>query len=106
MVGENIVVEVDDIDYCKGVEELQFSVVGRLSLQRGLNIPTAMEVKSKLAEVWKISNFKVIPLDKMMLHFLLYSLKDQCKALSVGSVFMKPGLMGFNRWVPGFSVSE
>lgn len=35
LVGGNIVVEVDKEDYQRGIEKLKYSVIGRLSLQRG-----------------------------------------------------------------------
>lgn len=33
LVGGNVLVEVDDKEYRRGVEDLKFSIVGRLSLQ-------------------------------------------------------------------------
>lgn len=101
-----VVVVVDEDDYCKGVEELKLIVVGRLSLQQGHSSATTIEVKNQLSEFWKILDFKDIPLEKGMFHILLYILKDQCKALSIGILFLKIGLMRFNIWVLGFSESK
>lgn len=41
----NVVVEVDDEDYYRGVEE--FSVIGKLLLHRGDQVPTMLEMKKK-----------------------------------------------------------
>lgn len=40
--GGNVVVEVDADEYYKGVQDLRFSVVGRLTVQRGENLPTTI----------------------------------------------------------------
>lgn len=53
--GGNIVVEVDKEQYQKGINEPNYSVVGRLSLQKGDLIPTTMELRCKLEALWKIS---------------------------------------------------
>lgn len=50
VVGGNIVVELDDEDYKRGIDHLRFSVLGRLSLHRGDSIATIIEVRSKLME--------------------------------------------------------
>lgn len=99
-------VDVDDEDYRSRVEGLKYSVIGRLSLQRGQPISKTMELKTKLAEFKKFYKFKVIPLGKVMFYILLYNLKDQFKALSIGTLLFKPGLLQLNRWVPGFSATS
>lgn len=38
--GGNVVVEIKDEEYQQGVQALKFSVVGKLSLQRGDSPPT------------------------------------------------------------------
>lgn len=38
-------VEVDEVEYRRGVEELKYSVVGRLALPRSSPLPNTMEVK-------------------------------------------------------------
>lgn len=99
-------VEVDEKDYQRGVEELNFSVMGRLPLHRGDLIPTTIELKNKLVHCLKIVDIKGIPLGNGLFHILLHSLRDQCKALTVGSVFLKLGVMRFNRWLQGFNASK
>lgn len=49
--GENIIVELDVDDYRRGARELQFSVFGRLSLQRGEMIQTNIVMKEKLKQL-------------------------------------------------------
>lgn len=101
-----MVVEVDEEDYKRGVEHPKFSVIGRMTMQRGIPIPTTMEVKNKLSGALKILNFKVIPLGKGLYHILFHSLSDQCTTLASGIVLLKPGLMRFNRWMLGFNISN
>lgn len=103
MAEGSIIIEVDDEEYHRVVEELKFSVVGKLNLKRGDPIPTTMEISRKLCEFWKIPNLKVIPLGEGTFHVLLCNLKDRCKALSVSSVFLKQDFLRINRWVPGYS---
>lgn len=98
-------VEVDEDSYHRGVEQLKFNVVGRLSVQRRDAIPTTLELKQKLVEGLDIVDMKVIPMSKGVFHVLLYNLSDQCNALTVGSLFLKPRVMGFNRWMPGCNIS-
>lgn len=62
-----------------------------------------MEIKRKLSISWGINELKVIPTGKGFFHVLLFNLKDQCTALSSGLLALKPGVMRFSRWVPGFS---
>lgn len=48
MEGGNIVVEVVKEDYSKAMEELRFSVIGRLFLRRGEITPSTFELKERL----------------------------------------------------------
>lgn len=43
--GGNVVVEIDEDDNHKGVNELMFSVVGKLSLQNGEVAPSTLDLK-------------------------------------------------------------
>lgn len=106
IAGGNIVVEVDDEEYHSVVEELKFCVIGKFNIQRGDSIPTTMEIQKKLSDFWKIMDFKVIPIGKRTFHILLCSMKDQCKALSVSPVFLKPGILRLNNWVPGYNLMK
>lgn len=72
-------------------------------MQRGDPIPTTIEVKNKPTESLNISNFKVIILGKGLFHILLHSLNDQCTTLVSGTIFLKLGLMQFNRWTLSFN---
>lgn len=106
VVGGNVVVEVDAEEYKRGVENLKFSVIGRLSVHRDDSLPTTMEVKEKLVEGLKIEDMKVIAMGKGVFHIILSCLNDQCKALTAGSLFLKPGILRFSRWLPGFTTSK
>lgn len=55
--GGNVVVEIDEEDYQKGVNEIQYSVVGQLRLQKGELLPTTLELRSKLEAIWNFDNF-------------------------------------------------
>lgn len=48
MEGGNIVIEIDEEDYRKGVDELWFSVVEKLTLHKGETSPMPLELKRKL----------------------------------------------------------
>lgn len=91
--GGNIVVIVDGEDYNRGVEELQFSIIGRFSLQRNEEMPNTMEIKKKLSNLWRMGDFKVIALGKGLFHIQLHNLQDQTKALTGGAVYLKPGVL-------------
>lgn len=76
--------ELDVKDYRGVVRELQFSVVGRLSLQHGEMVPTNIVVKEKPGATWGLKNFKVIPLKGGVYHILLYSQEDQSLVMTKG----------------------
>lgn len=103
MAGGNIVVEIDEEEYRRGVEDLKFSVIGKLSMSRGVDAPTTMEIKEKLMSFWKIAEIKVIPLGRGVFHILLSNMKDQCIALAAGPIMFNPGVMRLNRWIPGYN---
>lgn len=73
-------------EYKKGVDELQFSVVGRNYLQKGKEAPTTMELKMNLASNWGLENFKLIPMGGGLLHVLLKIMEEKSRALSHGPV--------------------
>lgn len=54
--GGNLTVDLDEEDYRKGVEELKFSIVGRLFLLKRSIMPTIMELKNKMMEIWGIQS--------------------------------------------------
>lgn len=99
-------VEVDGDDYHIGVYHLKFSVIRGLSLHYGDLYPTTMKLKNKLEDGLKIKEMKVIPTGKGVFYILLHSLSDQCMALTVGSLFLKPRVMRFNIWLPSFNVTK
>lgn len=62
--GGNIVVEANEGEYQQCVKELQYSIVGRVSLRKGEILHTTLELKKRLEASWGITNFKLIPLGK------------------------------------------
>lgn len=50
--GGNLVIELDEDDYLKGVDELKFSVVGKLYFPKSCEHLTTMEIKNKLGLIW------------------------------------------------------
>lgn len=56
--GGNIIVDVDDDDYNQKVDELQFSLVGRLFLLKSNSTPITMTLRAKLVAVgvWRVSS--------------------------------------------------
>lgn len=101
MAEGNIIIEIDEEEYHRGVEELKYNTTGKLALSRAAKAPTTMEMKIKLMEYWKINDLKVIPLGRGPFHILLSNLKDQCIALSVGAILFNPGVLTLNSWMPG-----
>lgn len=47
--------------------------------------------------------FSVFLYTPSIFHILLRSLRDQCIALSAGAVLFNPGVLRFNRWMPGYN---
>lgn len=71
--GSNLVIDLDEEDYLKGVEELKFSMVGQLYLPRICEHPTTMEIKDKLGLTWGITEFKLVPVGGDHYHIVLRS---------------------------------
>lgn len=59
-VGGNLIGDLDEDEYVKGIENLKFSVVGWIYVKREASLPTTMNLKSKLGEVWGIQRFKLV----------------------------------------------
>lgn len=62
MEGGNMAMVIDEEENLKGVEENIFNVLGKLSLQRGAEQITTFDLREKLAVVWGLSKFMVIPI--------------------------------------------
>lgn len=46
----NIVVEIDEEEYYKGIVELKYNITGKLTISRGIEGPSTMEIKRKLSK--------------------------------------------------------
>lgn len=101
-----MVVEINEDDYKRGLENLKFNILGRLSLLQGDSVPTTMEVKSKLVEGLQIDNMKVIAMGRGVFHVILSNIEDQSHALASGSLFLRPGNMRFSIWFLGFNTMK
>lgn len=89
--GGNVTVEIDEVEYQKGVVENQFSVIGRVFVRRVL-LPTIKELKKKLELAWKAPKFRIIPLGKGFYHIFIESMEDQSQIMSVRAANLKPGV--------------
>lgn len=58
IVGGNVVIEIDKDEYHRGVEELKYIVIGKLTLSREDEAPTTREIRRKLSEFWNIPGLK------------------------------------------------
>lgn len=72
MEGGNIVVVFNNEVYYRGVNELKFSIVCRLSLHRSEVVPNTVEINRILENLWSIKELKAIPLGKGTFHILLH----------------------------------
>lgn len=93
---------MDFDDYIKGIEEIKYSVIARLTLQRRDVIPTNKSVKEKIEDFWGLQNLKVIPLKGRIFHIIFLSPNDQSMALAKGPINLKLGVLCFSIWYPGF----
>lgn len=62
--GGNVTVTIDEGEYKKGLEENRHNVIGRLSLPKGEQLLTTLDLKMKLELVWGFTNFRVIPIGR------------------------------------------
>lgn len=95
-------VQLDFDDYRKGIEEIKYSVIARLTLQRRDVIPTNKSVKEKIDDFLWLQNLKEVPLKGVIFHILLLSPNDQSLALAKWPINLKPGALRFSRWYPSF----
>lgn len=68
------------------VDELRYSVVGRLFIKKGQALPTTMAIKEKLASIWGINIARLIPMGGGYHHVLLQTFDEQSDALAYGPV--------------------
>lgn len=59
--GGNVVIELDVEDYERGIQDLKFSVIAKLTIQKGEEAPTTLQLKEKLVQALEVSAFKLIP---------------------------------------------
>lgn len=66
--GGNLAIVLDEDEYSKGVRANQFSVIGRVLMQRGNSLPNTMELRRKLETVWGLSQFRILPIGRGFFH--------------------------------------
>lgn len=103
MEGGNILVDVDEDDSKKIVDELRFSAIGHIFLHKCEISPTTLELKEKVQSIWGIENLKVISLGRGVYHVLLHCITYQSLAMAQGSTFTKLGMLRISCWYPGFN---
>lgn len=103
MEGGNVAVILDENEYMKGVEENRFCVLGKLTMQRGAEAITTLTLRDKLSEIWGLSRFKVILIERGFFHVTLYSMSYQSKVMNHGAVHLKSGLFRVSQWMRDFN---
>ena len=73
------------LDLCK------FSLIGRLILSKGNKPWPLVELRTKLASLWKISRWRLISLGKGYFQILLCSKDEKAKVWSMGSMNLSLG---------------
>lgn len=56
-------------------------------------MPTTEVIQSKLASIWKITEFRVAPIGRKFFHIFLKSMEDKSYVMSLGAVNLKPGVL-------------
>lgn len=73
--------------------------MGKLNLQDGEPILSTFPLKEKLAAVWALDNFKVVPISKGYYTILLHFMVDQSKVISIRAIDLKPGTFRISQWM-------
>lgn len=60
-------------------------------------------LKSKLALIWGLKNFRIAPMGKGFYNIFLESMSDQSTVMSFGTVDLKPGLLRVAQWSKDFN---
>lgn len=74
------------------MEELKFSIVGRLFLPKGSAVPTTMELKNMSIELWGIQGCQLVPMGRDHFHVIFTPVVDQSLVLVFGPTNMTPGI--------------
>lgn len=98
-------VEMDEEEYKKGMEERKYNIVGRFFLQKGNAPPTTMELKERLGIIWGLKSFKLVPMGGGNYHVVLHLMEDQSAVMAQGSVNLSLGTFRVTRWLLGFDLT-
>lgn len=97
-------VVLDEGEYQKGVEENMVSVLGRLTVPRGAEKIITLSLKEKLSTVWGFLNFKVISIGRSFFYVSLVSMSDKSRAMSGGTINLKPCFFRVSQWIRDFNL--
>lgn len=70
-MGGNLIVDLDEDDYKRGIKELKYIEVGKLYLNKGIEVPTTMDLKAKMSRAWGFQNLKVVPMGGSYHHVVM-----------------------------------
>lgn len=84
--GGNVIVEVDEEEVEKESLFYQFDVKWGIIYQKGDKPFTSMELKGKLAALWKIQNVELAHLGKGFYHVFLRRVEYKSTTLSTGTL--------------------
>lgn len=67
----NIAIQINEVEYDRGVEEIQHNVIGRIFHHRGEVMLSTMEIRGHLELIWKTSKFMIIPIGRGYFHIFI-----------------------------------
>lgn len=101
--GGNVVVDIDELEYNKGLVENQFSVIRRWCPRWRVETQMSAELHNILCSIWKIPRCKIIPVGRKFYHIFLKSIEEHSYVMSLGEVSVKFGVLRISKWVPDFN---
>jgi hypothetical protein len=102
--GGNLAIEIPEEEYLEGVQICKHNLHGRVVWPKGSTPLTILNLKSKLAPLWKdISRWGVTSIGKGFYEFSFSSVEDLRRVRSVASWNLNPGLLKLFAWQSDFS---
>lgn len=85
MEGRNIIIKVDEEDVEKEAINCIYDIIGRVSYKKGDKSLITMELKVKLAALWKIPSIEIAHIGKGFYHVLLINADYKSMLMSIGT---------------------
>ena len=105
--GSYHAVKINSDLYHKRLAICQFSLIGRVVLNKGDTPWKLANLRDRLAAIWNLSSqWRLISLGKGYFHILLTSKSEKDVVWGRGSLSLKPRVLCLQRWVPGFDPSK